>query len=89
LFLIHYPYFNYNTLAQIIQDLFGESIVSFREKYIKTGIFEKRLSNILGMLFEMRSESDYDDFYVISKPEVETQIENADYFLEQVKKYVR
>ncbi len=32
--------------------------------------------------------SDYDDFYVISKAEVKVQIENAEYFLNEVQNYL-
>ena len=63
-------------------------ITHFREKYIKTEIFDKRLSDIITTLFRIRGESDYDDYYVISKDEVKTQIENAEYFFEQVKAYL-
>ena len=38
--------------------------------------------------FEIRSESDYDDYYVISKEEVEQQIRNASFFLDGIKRYV-
>ena len=63
-------------------------ISHFREKYISTGIFETKLSDVLGMLFKVRSRCDYDDFYLMSKQEISEQIENAEYFLEQVKAYL-
>jgi uncharacterized protein (UPF0332 family) len=64
-------------------------IAHFRENYIKTGIFDKSLSDILGKLFTVRTESDYDDFYVISKTEITAQIENAEYFLEKITDYLK
>ena len=60
----------------------------FRKEYIKSGIFNVKLSDILTSLFRVRTDSDYDDFYIISKDEVNIQIENAEYFLEQVKAYL-
>jgi len=60
----------------------------FRKEYIKTGIFTVQLSDILTSLFRVRTDSDYDDYYVINKDEVNVQIENAEYFLEQVKAYL-
>lgn len=39
----------------------------FREKYIKTGIFDKSFSVIIGDAFTIRSDSDYGDFTVLSK----------------------
>jgi uncharacterized protein (UPF0332 family) len=42
----------------------------------------------LTVLFRVRTESDYDDYYVIDKNDVDEQIESAEYFLEQVKLYL-
>ncbi len=39
----------------------------FQKNYVKTGIFQKEYSKILTEAFEVRSDSDYDDYYVISK----------------------
>jgi len=64
-------------------------IAYFREKYIKTGIFDKSLSDILSKLFTVRTESDYDDFFLISKQEITEQIENAKYFLDKTKEYLK
>lgn len=60
----------------------------FRKTYIKTGIFDVEMSDIISMAFEMRSDSDYDDFYVVSKSEVDEQIENAEKFCATVKNYL-
>ncbi|MBQ7934889.1 MAG: HEPN domain-containing protein [Clostridia bacterium] len=64
-------------------------ISEFRKRYIKTEIFETRLSEIISMLFAIRTDSDYDDFFVISKEEVIEQIENAEYFLGKIDKYLK
>jgi uncharacterized protein (UPF0332 family) len=63
-------------------------ISSFREKYIKTGIFQNKLSDVIREAFTIRSDSDYKDFYIVSKDKVIAQIENARIFLETVEKYV-
>lgn len=63
-------------------------ISEFRKLYIKTGVFETRLSQIISVLFDTRTESDYDDFFVISKAEVVEQTENAEYFLQKVRVYL-
>lgn len=60
----------------------------FQKKYVKSGIFEKEYSKILTEAFQVRSESDYDDYYVISKEEVEVQIQNAQVFLNGIIQYV-
>lgn len=63
-------------------------ISEFRKLYIKTNIFDIKLSQIISVLFDIRTESDYDDFFVISKTEVEEQIENAEYFLKEIDKFL-
>lgn len=60
----------------------------FRRLYIKTGIFDTRLSAIISVLFNVRQDSDYDDFFVISKAEVQDQIDSAAFFLEAIKQYL-
>ena len=57
-------------------------------RYIKTGIFDKQLSNIIKSAFSLRTESDYEDFYVISKAEVEQQVKEAEIFYNAVKEYI-
>jgi uncharacterized protein (UPF0332 family) len=64
-------------------------ISDFRLKYIKTGILETNLSEILTTLFRVRTDADYDDFFVIEKEETEKQIENAELFFEQIKEYLQ
>ena len=61
----------------------------FRQTYIKTGVFDIRLSEIITLAADARGSSDYDDFYIISKSEVEEQINNAKIFLNQVKAYLQ
>jgi uncharacterized protein (UPF0332 family) len=63
-------------------------IDNFRKNYIKTGIFSTEFSDIIRNAFEVRLESDYEDFYIISKEKVTTQVENAKKFLEAVEKYI-
>ena len=45
-------------------------ISEFRRRYIKTEIFETRMSEIISVLFDVRTDSDYDDFFVISKADM-------------------
>jgi uncharacterized protein (UPF0332 family) len=61
----------------------------FRKAYIKTGIFDDEYSDIIREAFDYRSDSDYDDFYVISKEEVAEQIANAKKFYDGVNKYLQ
>ena len=63
-------------------------ISAFRERYVKTGKFSSHLSRMIGTAFEMRNDSDYQDFYVVSKADVTEQVENAKLFLEAVEEYI-
>ena len=61
---------------------------SFQRLYIKTGIFEKDFSDILTILFEIRTNSDYDDYYIVSKEKVTQQVVNAELFINKVKEFL-
>ena len=63
-------------------------IAYFRKEYIKTEKLDVSLSDIIADVFQIRTESDYDDYYVVDKTEVEEQIKNAEYFMQQTKKYL-
>ena len=63
-------------------------ISEFRRLYIKTEIFDSKLSHIISILFNIRTDSDYDDFFVISKEEVAEQIKNTEFFLNKIKEYL-
>lgn len=57
-------------------------------RYIKTGVFDKSLSDIIKSAFSLRTESDYEDFYVIAKVDVENQVREAEIFCTEVRKYI-
>jgi len=63
-------------------------ISAFRKNYVRTGIFPTSFSDIIKKSFEIRGDSDYKEFYLVSKADIATQIENAETFLEAVEKYV-
>ena len=64
------------------------NISHFRKEYIQTGVFDKELSRIVGDAFDVRSDSDYDDNVIISKSDVEEQVQNAETFIKIVKAYL-
>ena len=63
-------------------------ISEFGLRYIKTDCFPKEFSKMIRKAFKVRNGSDYDDFYVISKDDVATQIENAKTILAAVEAYI-
>ena len=60
----------------------------FRREYIKTGIFETKYSDVIGDAFRLRGESDYEDFYVISKTKVKEQVVAAEELYLVVRQYL-
>lgn len=60
----------------------------FNKNYVASGIFGKEMSKILMGAERIRNKSDYDDFYVVSVQEAESQIEQAAEFLDTIDKYI-
>ena len=63
-------------------------ISDFRRLYIKTKIFSDKMSEIITDLFKIRTDSDYKDFYIISKKEVTQQIKNAKSFIKEIENFL-
>lgn len=63
-------------------------IAEFRRRYVKTEVFPVELSDILSQLFQVRNNSDYVDFYVISKADAEQQAKYSETFLIAVESYL-
>ncbi len=64
-------------------------MTNFRMKYIKTGIFDERYSEILKGLAQYRQDSDYNIFVSISLEVAQRQYENAVDFVDAVEKYLQ
>ena len=64
-------------------------IAEFRKNYLKTELLPKELSPMIDGLVEARQGSDYDDFYIISKEEVEEQLKNSKQFILEVEKFLK
>ncbi|MDD7353767.1 MAG: HEPN domain-containing protein [Oscillospiraceae bacterium] len=60
----------------------------FNLNYIKEGLIEKEYARIAKSAFSVRTQSDYSDFYVVSKSEVLEQYENAEKFVARIEKYI-
>ena len=56
----------------------------FQKEFIKTGIFDKKYSRYLQQAFQIRNSCDYDDFFIVSKPDAEEQYERAVEILEVI-----
>ena len=60
----------------------------FRRNYIKTKIFEDKYSDYIGRAFDLRNICDYEDFFVASREEAETQYLHAVEFYETIKNFL-
>ena len=60
----------------------------FRQHYIKTKIFDVKFSQYVGDAFEIRNNCDYEDFYIASREDAETQYNNAVEFYDAVKNFL-
>ena len=60
----------------------------FRQHYIKTKIFNVKFSQYVGDAFEIRNNCDYEDFYIASREDAETQYNNAVEFYDAVKNFL-
>ena len=52
-------------------------MAEFRRRYLKTETLDRSLSAIITQTFEVRNASDYDDFYIVARDDVDIQIANA------------
>lgn len=64
-------------------------ISRFRQDYIKTGIVDKSISDIIGDAFEIRNKSDYEDMFIVDKEETKMQVANAERLLNVIGAYLK
>ncbi len=60
----------------------------FNLHYIKEGKIDKKYSKILMSAEKIRINTDYLDFYVVSKDEAKVQIDNAEIFINEIESYI-
>ncbi|MEW5842685.1 MAG: HEPN domain-containing protein [Bacteroidota bacterium] len=60
----------------------------FNEKFILTGVFDRKYSKYINSAFNTRMQTDYHDFYVACKNDSETQLKNAEDFIQTIEKYL-
>ena len=77
-----------NSLYQFDSKKHSGVIASFHKDYVKTGVFAVELGKNLQSAFNLRSQSDYRDFYIVSKEKVSVQVSNAETFVETVKRHL-
>ena len=60
----------------------------FQKEYIKTEQFDKKYSKYLSQAFQIRNNTDYSDFFIVSQSDANGQYEKADEFLYMIEKYL-
>lgn len=63
-------------------------VAYFNQNFIATEIFPRELGRRLGRLKQLREKSDYDDFYIASKDQAESQVETAEIVLQNINTYL-
>ena len=66
----------------------GDVIGEFNRTYIKSGILETKFSKYIQKAFLIRNNADYQDFYIVTKTDTKTQLNNAQELLETISQYV-
>jgi len=56
----------------------------FNKNFVKNGIVEKRLGKFYLDAFELRQESDYEDFVVIDKTSIDEKLKLASEFIDKI-----
>lgn len=63
-------------------------IAFFTKEFLKTEYMDRKLSFIIKSSSLLREKSDYDDFFIASRTEVEKQVENAGLFVAEVERFI-
>lgn len=64
-----------------------DALANFNKEYVRTEVFPRELGRKIGMAEDIRHASDYDDFYIAIKSEVEEMIGTAEALIDAVEKY--
>lgn len=64
-------------------------IALFNKEFIKTSLIDEKARNILTQAFYIRIDSDYKDFFIASREEAKEQIDNAEFFLNEIISFVK
>lgn len=59
----------------------------FQKTYIKTKVFDVKYSRYISEAFQIRNNTDYADFYIVSREDAEEQYERAVDFYNEIEKY--
>ena len=61
----------------------------FNQNFVKIGIVKKEMGRLLAEAKDIREESDYGDFVIVSKEEAKEQIKIAEDFIKEIEKKLK
>ena len=64
-------------------------IAYFQKEFIKTGKFDKKYSKYISQAFQIRNNTDYADFFIVSAQDAKEQYERAAEFLNVITEYLK
>lgn len=64
-------------------------IAYFQKEYIKTGKLDKKYSKYLSQAFQIRNNTDYADFFLVSLQDAQEQYERAKEFVGAVDNFLK
>ena len=63
-------------------------IAYFQKEFVKIGKFDKKYSKYISQAFQIRNNTDYADFFIVSMQDAKEQYDKAKEFLEVIEKYI-
>lgn len=75
-------------LDEIAYKKHKDTIAYFNKTYVKEEVFTRTLGHRIAIAEEVRHNSDYDEFYIVSREETEKQIQTAMELIDEVEKYL-
>ena len=64
-------------------------IAYFQKEYVKTGKFDKKYSKYISQAFQIRNNTDYADFFLVSLLDAKEQYDRAEEFVKVVEEFLR
>lgn len=64
-------------------------IAYFQKEYVKTGKFDKKYSKYISQAFQIRNNTDYADFFLVSLKDAKEQYDRAEEFVKVVEEFLR
>lgn len=64
-------------------------IAYFQKEYIKKGKFDKKYSKYISQAFQIRNNTDYADFFLVSSQDAQEQYQRAEEFVQAVEEFLK